>query len=159
VTEHVEVRKAQVKAQTEAALARQKQEHDLVGEARKQEVVGHYEGQRARQTLEHEGQRENLRQRSAAVQSNAKAEATERAGEAKVKATEAAGSMKPTPKADAGGDVAARLEKQFAAMAKAMQALGDSIKKVDEGNRQHRAVVANELQRVRQTREQRAKPK
>jgi hypothetical protein len=58
-----------------------------------------------------------------------------------------------------GEDVAARLERQFAAMTQAMQSLGQTIKAVDDGNRQHRETVAKELNQLRKTRAQRQGPK
>jgi hypothetical protein len=42
-----------------------------------------------------------------------------------------------------------------AALGSAMQQLGQTIKGVDDGNKQHRATVAAELQRVRAARQQR----
>jgi hypothetical protein len=149
VSERIEVGKAKVQAATQAHLAAEKQKHEIVGEARKQEVGAFYEGQRAKQGLEIEGQRhkqslqadgerESLKQRSEKQKMVAQHEATQ-----------------AKAKPDAGGDVAARFERQFAAMAKAMDSLHKTIKAADDGNKQHRAIVAQELQRVRQAREQR----
>jgi hypothetical protein len=67
------------------------------------------------------------------------------AGEAKVR-------LANQPPQQSGGDVTARLERQFAAMAQAMQQLGATIKAVDDGNRQHRDTVTRELVRLRQAR-------
>jgi hypothetical protein len=130
-----EAAKAKLKATTEADAARRKLDHDLVADARKQELTTHYDGERNRQALDHENRREGLKQKA-------------------VTDTEMA---KTKPQRDDN----ARLEKQFAAMAqataamsKAMEALGTTIKGVDDGNRQHRAAVAAELQRVRAARQQ-----
>jgi hypothetical protein len=131
----VEANKAKLQATLDADLARQKLNHDLVADARKQELTTHYDGERNRQALDHESQRESLKQKA-------------------VTDTEMA---KTKPQRDDN----AKLEKQFAAMAqataamsKAMEALGSTIKSVDDGNRQHRSAVTAELARVRAARQQ-----
>jgi hypothetical protein len=131
----IETRKAELKAKTDAALAQKKLDHELVADARKQELTSHYDGERNRQALDHESQRESLKQKA-------------------VTDTEMA---KTKPQRDDN----AKLEKQFAAMAqataamsRAMEALGSTIKSVDDGNRQHRTAVATELARVRAARQQ-----
>jgi hypothetical protein len=131
----IEANKAKLKATVEADNARRKVDHDLVAEARKQELTSHYEGERARQSLDHESERES---RKATVETEKQA-------------------AKDKPQRDDN----ARLEAQFAAMAqataamsKAMEQLGQTIKSVDDGTRQHRATIAQELQRVRQARQQ-----
>jgi hypothetical protein len=120
----VETQKARLKAENDAAMAARKLDHELVADARKQELSGHYEGER-----------EKRKQQA-------------------ITDTEMA---KTKPQRDDNS----RLEKQFAAMAQAtaamsaaMQALGQTIKQVDDGNRQHRSAVAQELQRVRAARQQ-----
>jgi hypothetical protein len=136
----VEANKAKLKADTDALLAERKLNHELVADARKQELTSHYDGERNRQALDHESQRESLKQKA-------------------VTDTEMA---KTKPQRDDN----AKLEKQFAAMAqataamsRAMEALGSTIKSVDDGNRQHRTAVASELARVRAARQQKQPPR
>ena len=133
----IETRKAELKAKTDAALAERKLSHELVADAKKQELAGHYEVERGQRTLAHEDERER---RKATVETE-----------------------KQTAKDKPQRDDNAKLEKQFAAMTQAtaamsaaMQQLGSTIKNVDDGNKQHRAAVAQELQRVRAARQQKA---
>jgi hypothetical protein len=157
----IEIGKAKVQAATQAHLAEQKQQHDLVGEARKQEVVSHYEGQRHQQSLQHENVAANLKHHAAVASDQHKLHATAAADEHKLhtaqqsdaqkqesaqvsdrqKLDTAQEAAKAKAKAandqskakDAAGGVSARLERQLASMAKAIDRLA---KKIDGGNRE-----------------------
>jgi hypothetical protein len=144
--ERIQIRQAQLqehtqarKAEHEAELQRRQQDFDIAGEARKQEVSGFYEGQKHRQSMQVESDRDARKTR-----------AEEDAVERKRRAETQAHQEREKPKVDA----VAGLEKQFSAIAKAMEGLGATIKAMDDGNRQHRDAVAGELRRFR---DQRAK--
>jgi hypothetical protein len=96
-----EVQKAELKAKTDAALAQRKLDHDLVADARKQELTSHYDGERAKASLDHESRRESLELQRAAEKT----------------------------KAGPGDPGLARLEKQIAAMAQAIERLAARIEK------------------------------
>jgi hypothetical protein len=166
VDERIEVRKAQMQAATQARMAEQKQNHDLVGEARKQEVAGHYENQRAQQAMQHENTRETLKHQAAVAADRQKLQTTQVADAQKQESAQASDQQKlqtakeaakakasdaKSKPADDGGAVA-KLERQLTTLAKSMSALQETLKASNDTTQQHRAIVAKELQRVREAR-------
>jgi hypothetical protein len=166
VDAEIELRKAQLTAQTQARMAEQKQQHDLVGEARKQEVATHYEDQRARQAIQHENTRETLKHQAAVAADRHKLQTTQISDAQKQESAQASDQQKlqtakeaakakaksgAEKKPDDGGAVA-KLEKQLATLAKSMAALQETLKANNDTTQQHRAIVAKELQRVRESR-------
>jgi hypothetical protein len=152
VNERIEVGKARVQAATQAHLAEQKQNHDLVGEARKQEVLGHYENQRQQSALQHENIGANLKHHATVAADEHKLHATQQADAQKQETAQAFDSQKlqtaqeatkakakaNASKDDDGGGVSARLERQLTSMAKAIDRLGKTVAKIDERSRPQR---------------------
>jgi hypothetical protein len=166
VDERVEIRKAQLQAETQARMAEQKQQHDLVGKAREQEVLGHYENERQRAALTHDNMRETIKHRAAEASGTQKLQSSQAADAQKQESAQASDQQKLQAAKDAAkakasdaktsddGGAVAKLERQLATLAKSMAALQDTLEANNDTTQQHRAIVAKELQRVREARNQ-----